>query len=96
MSIVVRAPSRPLAPFVAVLGYYESGLEDARDLLLPAGFMHLAVNLTEDEACWYDGDGFATVQVRRGAVLGSASAGPIGIDLATQRAVSAAVGHGRS
>jgi AraC-like DNA-binding protein len=87
MTIVVRVPSPPLAPFVALLGYYESAPLDARDLLLPAGFMHLAVNLTEDEARWYDGDGFATVHVRRGAVLGSASAGPIGIDLAAQRAV---------
>jgi AraC-like DNA-binding protein len=87
MTIVVRAPSPVLAPFVAVLGYYGTGPVDGCDLLLPTGFMHLGVNLAEDEARWYDGDGFTTVHARRGAVLWSASAAPIGVDLASQRAL---------
>jgi AraC-like DNA-binding protein len=87
MSIVVRAASPVLAPFVAVLGYYQTGAIEGRELLLPTGCMHIGVNLAEDEVCWYDGDGFATVHARRGAVLWGASAGPVGVDLAGQRAV---------
>jgi hypothetical protein len=57
MTVVMRAPSPALVPFVAALGYYGTALVDARDLLLPTGSMHLAVNLTEDQTRWYDGDG---------------------------------------
>jgi hypothetical protein len=76
-----------LAPFVAVLGCYETGVVAGRDLLLPTGCMHVGVNLAEDKACWYDGEGFTAVHARRGAVLWGAQAAPVGVDLASQRAV---------
>ncbi len=79
---VLRPPSPALAPFVASLGYHESGRASARDLRIPSGSMLLAVNLASDEARWYDGANFTGANTRRGAIVVSAGAGPIGTDFA--------------
>lgn len=68
-------------------GYQDAQLPDAHEVALPTGCLYLLVNLAEDQTRWYDGDGFAAANARRGAVLLSAWTGPVGVDLAEQRAV---------
>src|SRR5262245_45238625 len=87
MTIVARAPSPILAPFVSWLGYYETLFPAVREVLMPRGAMALVVNLAGDDTHWYDGDGFATPHTAPRAVVVGACAGRIGVDLADLGAV---------
>jgi AraC-like DNA-binding protein len=78
MTVVARVPSPPLAPFVEWIAYYDMAPSlDWRELVLPTGTMLLVVNMAERKFHWWDGDALATAHDSRGAMLLSASAGPI-------------------
>jgi AraC-like DNA-binding protein len=87
MTNVVRAPSRPLAPFVSYLAYYETRFPPVREVLLPTGSMVLVMNLADDAARWYDGPRLATAHSVRGAVVVGPGAGRLGVDLADLRCI---------
>lgn len=69
MGVVIRSPSRSLAPFVERLGYYSTGCADGWEPVPPTGTDHLLVNLGSGEFHWRAGVGSATARVRSGAVV---------------------------
>lgn len=85
MGVVVRVPSRPLAPFVERLGFYSDGFADGWEPMLPTGTDHLLVNLGSGEFCWHAGAGPAVERVRSGAVVVPGSEGRVRVDLGQWR-----------
>jgi AraC-like DNA-binding protein len=84
MGVVVRAASRPLAPFVERLGYYTGGRADGWEPMPPTGTDHLLVNLA-GEFHWRAGAGSAIARVRSGAVVVPGSEGRVRVDLGQWR-----------
>ena len=86
---VVVAPRAPvLRPFVASLSYVAAGPAPPGAVLehvLPAGRIHLMVNLYEDEFRTYRGPDGSGVRRTRGAVLEGPQAAPRVIDTRAQR-----------
>jgi len=85
MGVVVRGPSRPLAPFVERLGYYDGGCADGWEPMPPTGTDHLLVNLGSGEFRWRAGAGPAIERVRSGAVVVPGSEGRVRVDLGQWR-----------
>ncbi len=77
MSVVVRAPSPPLAPVVERLGYYTGGLEAGWEPMPPTGADHLVVTLAGGGFRWQAGIGPAAGCVRSGAVVVPGSEGRV-------------------
>jgi len=87
----VRPPSRPLAPFVSALWYFEGhDLLHTRERVLPTGALQLLVNLEEDELRWWEGDRACSSS---GAVLGGARDAPVVIDTRNQRRIAGVAFH---
>lgn len=89
MTVVARAPSPVLAPFVEWIAYYDIRLPpDWRELVLPSGTMLLVVSMAEREFRWWDGPALATARAGRGAWLVGAAAGPFVVGGAGPQAVA--------
>ncbi len=70
MTVVARAPSPPLAPFVEWIAYYDVAPSLGwRELVLPTGTMLLVVNMAERKFRWQDGDARVTAHDSHGAML---------------------------
>jgi hypothetical protein len=85
MGVVIRRPSRSLAPFVERLGYYSGGCADGWEPVPPTGTDHLLVNLGSGEFHWHADAGSATARVRSGAVVVPGSEGRVRVDLGQWR-----------
>lgn len=85
MGVVVRGPSRPLAPFVERLGYYDGECANGWEPMPPTGTDHLLVNLGSGEFRWRAGAGSAIERVHSGAVVVPGSEGRVRVDLGQWR-----------
>jgi AraC-like DNA-binding protein len=89
VTVIARAPSLALAPFVEWIAYYDLKLSPGwRELVLPTGTMLLVVNLAEREFRWWDGPALATARAGRGALLVGACAGPFVVGGAGRQTVA--------
>jgi len=84
-TVAFRPTSPALSPFVASLHYHEGITPDALERILPAGRVHLMVNLYEDEFRTYHGPDSASVRRTHGAVLGGPASQAAVIDTREQR-----------
>src|SRR5258708_12736408 len=64
-----RSPSPALARYVSSLDYIESDIPTSLERILPAGRIHLMMNLCEDEFRTYHGPACATIHRTHGSVL---------------------------
>jgi len=85
MGVVIRGPSRFLAPFVERLGYYSGGCAEGWEPVPPTGADHLLVNLGTGEFHWRAGVGSAIARVRSGTVVVPGSEGRVRVDLGQWR-----------
>jgi AraC-like DNA-binding protein len=84
MTVTVRTPSSPLAPFVERLGYYACDFLGGWERMVPTGTAHLVINLGCREFRWRDNEG--TIRhIRGGAALWSVSTFPLSVDLGEWR-----------
>jgi AraC-like DNA-binding protein len=88
MSLLLRAPSPPLQPFVESLWHVEGGaFPHTRERILPSGNLQLLVNLDEDQLRSWHGDGYTRLHRIGGAALCGAFTRHFAIDTAEQRAI---------
>jgi AraC-like DNA-binding protein len=83
--VAVRSPSPALARYVSSFDYIESDIPTSLERILPAGRIHLMVNLCEDEFRTYHGPDCATIHRTHGAVLTGPFSQPSVIDTKLQR-----------
>ena len=89
-SVAIRPRSPTLSPFIESLCYHEGEIPFALERVLPAGRMHLMVNLHGDAIRTYGNPAFGPADQTIGAILEGPQSKPRIIDTSVQRCFVAA------